>query len=94
MNRERLERLIVVLEQVEREEKPFNLQLWISHDECGTVACACGYTALDPVLSEQGLKLDVYRGFDTIKISGPEALKDPELDWNTAILTYNGDVDM
>lgn len=53
----RLLRLIEVLEQVEREKRPFYLGLWVDSWICGTVACACGYAALDPGLAAQGLQL-------------------------------------
>lgn len=61
----RLERLIVVLEEVETRKKPFNLRSWIEgpdpedtpREACGTTACALGYAALDPVLRDEGLRM-------------------------------------
>ena len=78
LNIDRLKRLVVVLQEVADHRREFFIDTWFDHktprfnilkwfkpkdDYCGTVACAMGYAALDPILSSQGLKLRViYRG--------------------------------
>ena len=65
MNIERLNILIDILENVQKEHKEFNLSHWadisnnIENNDpiCGTTACAMGYAALDPRFSELGLHL-------------------------------------
>ena len=65
MNIERLNILIDILENVQRESKEFDLSHWVDISNnienndpiCGTTACAMGYAALDPRFSELGLHL-------------------------------------
>jgi hypothetical protein len=80
MNIERLNILIDILENVQREHKEFDISHWadisnnIENNDpiCGTTACAMGYAALDPRFSELGLHLvatvpfnENYDGADT-----------------------------
>lgn len=52
----RLTRLVHVLEALP-ETSGFDISLYISEQHaCGTVACACGWGALDPVLMSEGLR--------------------------------------
>lgn len=57
----RLERLVTVLERVQADPKKrrrFNMSAWAQEiPECGTVMCAVGWGATDPVLKRQGLWL-------------------------------------
>jgi hypothetical protein len=64
MNKERLERLIGVLEGVKAANKAFDIGSWIQEtvglsgaEACGTTCCACGYAALDPAFQAEGLHL-------------------------------------
>lgn len=59
---ERLQRLIVVLEAVRDDPakaREFDMARWGQEiPGCGTHYCACGWGAVDPVLSAQGLSLE------------------------------------
>lgn len=59
--KERLQRLVTVLEGVRDDPakaKEFDLSYWgVQTPSCGTHLCACGWGAMDPVLSEEGLRL-------------------------------------
>jgi hypothetical protein len=72
MNRERLEHMRTVLQDVKQRRLPFNLDVWaqstesddydntrtISDDHaCGTVCCAIGWAAFDSVFQQAGLRL-------------------------------------
>lgn len=69
MNVEALQRLIHILENVEKQGLPFNINSWwdihpsgfsIGQDlekPCGTAACAIGWAACDPWFKEQGLSI-------------------------------------
>ena len=57
MNVLRLTHLITVLERVERERLGFNMEKWYADRvPCGTVCCAGGWAALDPVFNAEGLR--------------------------------------
>ena len=56
MNKERLERLIVVMERVRDQREFFDMDYWTR--KCGTASCALGWAASDPSFREQGLRLD------------------------------------
>ena len=56
MNRERLNHLITILENVAPAR--FDLNEW----KCGTTACAIGHACLDPELNRQGLYLERVAG--------------------------------
>ena len=72
-SKERLERLIVVMEEVEAQHKAFSIRTWMSAPknkdltECGTTCCAAGYAALDPMLQAEGLQLVSWDGNTIIK---------------------------
>lgn len=55
MNRARLERLILILEDVEKNNRYFDMSEWTT--ECGTASCAMGYAAVDPIFNLEGLSL-------------------------------------
>ena len=56
MNVPRLQHLLTVLENISPEK--FDLENWTAHETpCGTVACACGWAAMDLEFQEQGLYL-------------------------------------
>jgi hypothetical protein len=63
MNIDALKHLIVVLEQIKKEKRPFDLGNWVTYDQnnptCGTACCAMGYAALDPVFQAAGLTINV-----------------------------------
>ena len=54
----RLNHLIDVLENVIEAKKNFYIGTWLLNEECGTVACAVGWGALDPDFKKEGLKLE------------------------------------
>lgn len=106
MNRERLEHLITILEEVERRNLAFNLSTWASgnvrdhwnlvgslDETCGTTCCAMGWAALDPTFAGQGLSLSV-----SIWPEDEDAEciteKVTGLDHLTALLRANDDVDV
>lgn len=70
MRRDRLLRLIEVLEQVKQDGRPFDMGRWVGSgsdttvglldipvEECGTASCAFGWAARDPVHRAQGIEL-------------------------------------
>lgn len=56
MHIQRLKRLITVLENLRPEQ--FNIRTFGRETNCGTVACAVGWGALDPELMSQGLSAE------------------------------------
>lgn len=64
MNLARLNRLVVVLEEVAADPKKardFDMGTWATETQsCGTHACACGWGAMDPELQKEGLRLVEY----------------------------------
>lgn len=75
MNRERLEHLITVLERVERENLPFDMDDWaVDPLDCGTAACAAGWAARDPEFQKQGLSLSLAWGPSFAGEVGAEAM--------------------
>lgn len=68
MNRERLERLVAVLDRVAEDPDlaaAFDLHNWVDGDParvgCGTTACAIGHACLDPWFRSAGLVLAAFR---------------------------------
>lgn len=60
MKRKRLKHLILVLEQVEKLGRKFDMGVWwaqLDH-ECGTSACALGWACQDPWFLSKGLHLN------------------------------------
>ena len=64
-NIERLKHLIVILEHVDEEVTAnsqgrfgFDINNWFEEDDCGTVACALGWAAIDPKFQAEGLFID------------------------------------
>lgn len=67
-NFERLEQAARVMDEVAAKNLKFSLDAWLTHSykkdgdyvepDCGTVACAFGYCALDKWHQDQGLKVD------------------------------------
>jgi hypothetical protein len=55
MRTDRITHLITVLERVS--ERRFNIETWRNSKACGTVCCAGGWAALDPVFNKQGLSI-------------------------------------
>lgn len=55
MHVQRLKRLIKVLEGLRPEQ--LDLNVYAKKTDCGTVACAVGWGAMDPELASQGLEL-------------------------------------
>jgi len=66
MNLDRLQHQIAILRRVEEQHLAFNMGSWIEREACGTVACAFGYAALDPLMQAAGLSLRVYLGGDVL----------------------------
>lgn len=68
MNRDRLQHLITVLENVEHQTSAgFYMGSWATRNldhVCGTACCAFGYAALDPKFQADGLKMtaEVWNG--------------------------------
>jgi ribulose 1,5-bisphosphate carboxylase large subunit-like protein len=64
MNIDRMQRLITVMEAVvadENKSKMFDIAVYSNETpDCGTHYCMCGWAAIDPVLSEEGLGLQHY----------------------------------
>lgn len=59
MNRERLERLVVLLRSPLPESiVEFNMGTFLSERACGFAACAVGLACMDPELNKQGLYFD------------------------------------
>lgn len=64
----RLLKLVDILRQVPR--KQFDMSVWCTDDECGTVACAAGWACMDPDFRRAGLSFSKrndsgpWRGFD------------------------------
>ncbi len=56
MHRERLKRLAEILDAVPPAQ--FDLGFWYTKTDCGTIACAGGWAALDPGFQADGLKPD------------------------------------
>lgn len=55
MNRERLEKAVETLINVEKQELPFNMSRWFTNVGCGTAACALGHISLQEWANEAGL---------------------------------------
>jgi hypothetical protein len=53
---ERMRQALRVMREVVEQQKPFDFNVWIRHDDCGTAACASGYIQMDPWHQAQGLK--------------------------------------
>lgn len=56
--RQRLIRLRDILRARPKADPNFDISVYVSERRCGTVACAIGWGAMDPVLNAEGLKLD------------------------------------
>lgn len=86
MNRRRMRIVERVLEEVIEKERPFNMNLWAARawdrpglvavwDDCGTTACAAGWTARDPEAQDEGLRLN-WGGIPAFEDrSGTEAMR-------------------
>jgi hypothetical protein len=61
---ENMLRVLVGLTPHER-RKHFNMGTWAMKDDCGTVACAAGFCALDPWFRKRGLKIKMTK-FSTV----------------------------
>lgn len=57
MNRERLEKAIETLINVEKQKLPFHMSSWYDNNECGEAACALGYISLQEWANKAGLTL-------------------------------------
>jgi len=58
MNIERVEQLIRVLNDVEKQRKLFDIGTWSFEGPCGTSGCAIGWAARDEWHQKQGLHLE------------------------------------
>lgn len=58
INIEVAEDMIRTMEDVVREQRPFDMSVWASHRECGTTACAAGWMMLDPRHLARGFHMD------------------------------------
>ena len=75
MNKERLNKLVDLLENLPKEREKlnygmdiptdFDLAVWYEKSPCGTSACAIGHAMLHPWFYEQGLKFDYGNDNDT-----------------------------
>lgn len=79
MHRQRFEHGIVLLREVEREQKPFYLNFWFADEnhpfDCNTAACAAGWMVRDRWMRDEGLDVSCrepgflhYRGFHALSV--------------------------